>query len=116
MAQQVDRRRTRAPNHFIITTLPPRDNANSPTSIPDRNTRIRTLASDLGLHLIDLSNHVSDDNGATWRSPSLNIGDGIHYTEDGAWLDGRPDRGLDGFEDALSGRALTAGCSPGHRW
>ncbi len=68
-------------NHFIITTLPPRDDANSPTSIPDRNTRIRSLASDLGLHLIDLSDHVSDDNGATWRSASLNIGDGIHYTE-----------------------------------
>ena len=76
----MDRRRPGA-NHFIITTLPPRDNANSPTSIPDRNTRIRALASDLGLHLIDLSNHVSDDNGATWRSASLNIGDGIHYTE-----------------------------------
>ncbi len=71
----------RAPNHFIITTLAPRDSANSSTSIPDRNTRIRTLASDLGLHLIDLSNHVSDDNGATWKSPSLNIGDGTHYTE-----------------------------------
>jgi hypothetical protein len=68
-------------NHFIITTLPPRDDANSATSIPDRNTLIRALASDLGLHLIDLSNHVSDDNGATWRSASLNIGDGIHYTE-----------------------------------
>ena len=38
-----------AANHFMISTLPPRDNANSPTSIPDRNTRIRALASDLGL-------------------------------------------------------------------
>jgi hypothetical protein len=70
----------RPADHFIITTLPPRDDANSPTSISDRNTRIRSIASDLGLHLIDLSNHVSDDNGATWRSASLNIGDGIHYT------------------------------------
>ena len=70
-----------AADHFIITTLPPRDNANSATSIPDRNTLIRALATDLGLHLIDISNHVSDDNGATWRSTSLNIGDGIHYTE-----------------------------------
>ena len=71
----------RPADHFIITTLAPRDDANSATSISDRNTRIRTLASDLGLHLIDLSNHVSDDNGATWKSSSFNIGDGIHYTE-----------------------------------
>ena len=70
-------------DHFILTTLPPRDDANSPTSIPDRNTLIRALATELGVHLIDLAAHVSDDNGATWRntSPSLNIGDGIHYTE-----------------------------------
>jgi GDSL-like lipase/acylhydrolase family protein/fibronectin type III domain protein len=67
-------------SHFILTTLPPRDDANSPTSIPDRNTRIRDIANDLGVHLVELSDHVSDDNGATWRSTSLNIGDGIHYT------------------------------------
>ena len=67
-------------SHFILTTLPPRDDANSPTSIPDRNTRIRDIANDLGVHLIDLSNHLSDDNGATWRDPGDNIGDGIHYT------------------------------------
>jgi hypothetical protein len=67
-------------SHFILTTLPPRDDANSPTSISDRNTRIRDIANDLGVHLIDISNHVSDDNGATWRSTSLHIGDGIHYT------------------------------------
>jgi len=67
-------------SHFILTTLPPRDDANSPTSIPDRNTRIRDIANDTGIHLIDLSNHLSDDNGATWRNPSDNIGDGIHYT------------------------------------
>jgi fibronectin type III domain protein len=71
----------RAPDHFVLTTLAPRDDANSPASIPDRNVRIRALAAELGVHLIDLANHVSDDNGATWRSASLNIGDGIHYTE-----------------------------------
>ncbi|HEY7635515.1 MAG TPA: fibronectin type III domain-containing protein [Gemmatimonadales bacterium] len=67
-------------SHFILTTLPPRDDANSSTSIPDRNTRVRDIANDTGVHLIDISNHVSDDNGATWRNPSDNIGDGIHYT------------------------------------
>jgi hypothetical protein len=68
-------------DHFILTTLAPRDDANSPTSIPARNVLIQGLATELGVHLIDLAGHVSDDNGATWRDPSLNIGDGIHYTE-----------------------------------
>jgi hypothetical protein len=71
------------PDHFILTTLAPRTDGtlNSPTAIPDRNDLIRVLASELGVHLIDLAGHVSDNNGATWRDPSLNIGDGIHYTE-----------------------------------
>jgi hypothetical protein len=77
-------------DHFILTTLAPRDDTNSPRSIPDRNTLIRALASDLGLHLLDLAGFVSDDDGATWRSASLNIGDGIHYTEPvRAWLGGQ---------------------------
>jgi hypothetical protein len=68
-------------DHFILTTLAPRDDANTATSIPDRNVLIQALATELGVHLIDLAGHVSDNNGATWRDPSLNIGDGIHYTE-----------------------------------
>jgi hypothetical protein len=78
-------------SHFILTTLPPRDDANSPTSIPDRNTRIRSIASDMGVHLIDLSNHLSDDNGATWRDPSDHIAtDGVHYTATvRQWIAGR---------------------------
>ena len=69
-------------DHFIITTLPPRDDAVSPTSVPNRNTKIKALASDLGLHLIDLAAYVSDDNGATWRNdiPTRTL-DGTHYTE-----------------------------------
>ncbi len=69
-----------APDHFILTTLAPRDDANSPVSIPDRNALIQALAIETGVYLVDLAAHTSDDNGATWRSPSLNIGDGIHYT------------------------------------
>ena len=77
----------RAPDHFLLTTLAPRNDANSATSISDRNTLIRALAAELGVHLIDLAAHTSDDNGATWRSSSLNIGDGVHYTEAvRAWL------------------------------
>jgi hypothetical protein len=78
------------PDHFILTTLAPRNDANSPASIPDRNTLIRALATELGLHLVDLAAFVSDDNGATWRSASLNIGDGIHYTQAvRSWLGGQ---------------------------
>jgi hypothetical protein len=79
-----------ARDHFILTTLAPRTGANSPTSIPDRNTLIRALATSLGLHLVDLAAFVSNDNGATWRSSSLNIGDGIHYTQAvRSWLGGQ---------------------------
>jgi hypothetical protein len=77
----------RAADHFILTTLAPRDDANSRTSISERNTLIRALGDELGVHIIDLAAYTSDDNGATWRSPSLNIGDGIHYTQAvRAWL------------------------------
>lgn len=80
----------RTADHFILTTLAPRNTANSATSISDRNTLIRALAAELGVHLIDLAAYTSDDNGATWRSPSLNIGDGVHYTEAvRAWLAGQ---------------------------
>lgn len=73
----------RAADHFMLTTLPPRTDGtlNSPTAIPDRNALIRDLAAELGVHLIDLSAHVSDDDGMTWKSATLNIGDGVHYTE-----------------------------------
>jgi hypothetical protein len=70
-----------AADHFLLTTLAPRDDANSPTSISDRNTLIRALAAETGVQLVDLAALTSDDDGATWRSPSLNIGDGVHYTE-----------------------------------
>ncbi len=77
----------RAADHFILTTLAPRDDANLATSIPDRNALIRTLATETGVHLVDLAAYTSDDDGAAWRTPSLNIGDGIHYTEPvRAWL------------------------------
>ncbi|HEY7635513.1 MAG TPA: fibronectin type III domain-containing protein, partial [Gemmatimonadales bacterium] len=71
----------KSPDHFIITTLAPRDDANSPTSIHDRNVLIRAIAADLGLHLIDICAHVSDDDCLTWKSSSFHISDGIHYTD-----------------------------------
>jgi lysophospholipase L1-like esterase len=70
----------KAADHFLLTTLPPRAGASSASAIPDRNTLIRALAAELGVHLIDIAALTSDDNGATWRSASLHIGDEIHYT------------------------------------
>jgi hypothetical protein len=73
----------RRADHFILTTLAPRTDGslNSPTAITDRNVLIRALALELGVHLIDLAGHVSDDDGLTWKDPALHIGDGVHYTE-----------------------------------
>ena len=70
-----------AADHFILTTLAPRSGANSPTSIPDRNELIRDLANETSIHLVDLAGFTSNDDGATWKSASLHIGDGVHYTE-----------------------------------
>ncbi len=70
----------RAPDHFIITTLPPRTDAISPASVPDRNNLTRALATELGLKLIDLAAHVSGDNGVTWLG-GFDVGDGVQYNE-----------------------------------
>jgi hypothetical protein len=70
-------------DHFIVTTLAPRTDGtlNTATAIPDRNDLIHGLESELGIHVIELTDHVSNDNGLTWKNASLNIGDGVHYTE-----------------------------------
>jgi lysophospholipase L1-like esterase len=71
-----------APNHFIITTLPPADSATS-TYVPGTNVAIRSLVTErVGLRLIDLSTFVSNDDGLTWKSATLHIdGDLFHYSE-----------------------------------
>jgi lysophospholipase L1-like esterase len=69
----------RSPNHFIITTLPPRPSSGG--TIPPINTLVRAIAVRRGVHLIDLAARTSDDNGATWRSSADHIGDSIHYSE-----------------------------------
>jgi hypothetical protein len=33
-----------------------------------------------GIQLIDLAAHTSDDDGVTWRSADLHVGDSLHYT------------------------------------
>lgn len=70
-------------NHFIVTTVPPRDGSPGSAYIPGLNVAIRRLASDRGLRLIDLAKYTSNDGGLTWKSDSLHIdGDLLHYSEE----------------------------------
>lgn len=76
-------------SHLLVTTLPPRTSGDG-SQIVAINAGVRTLAASRGLTLIDLSRQLSDDNGVTWRSPTLHIGDGVHYTEAvRGWLAGQ---------------------------
>ncbi|MGI9039729.1 MAG: GDSL-type esterase/lipase family protein [Gemmatimonadales bacterium] len=70
----------RAADHFILTTLAPCASRQC-VAIPAINQGIRTLAASRGLVLIDLAGHTSDDDGRTWRSSALHVGDSIHYSE-----------------------------------
>lgn len=64
----------------ILSTLPP-SSVESGASIAAVNEGIRDLAGQRGTGLVDVASHVSDDDGRTWRDPSLHVGDGNHYTE-----------------------------------
>jgi lysophospholipase L1-like esterase len=68
-----------AADQFIITTLPPRTSGLG-AAIPQINSGIRTLAVARGIKLVDLAAHTSDDNGVTWKSADLHVGDEVHYT------------------------------------
>ena len=68
-------------SHFIVTTLPPAALPGYAQAIPAVNDGLRQMAQVKGLALVDLAAHVSTDNGASWRSAALHIGDGVHYTE-----------------------------------
>ena len=70
----------RRADHFLLTTLAPRSDKWGAT-IPALNDGIRSLAASKGVVLIDLANHTSANNGRTWRSVSLHVGDGVHYSE-----------------------------------
>jgi GDSL-like Lipase/Acylhydrolase family len=70
----------RRADHFLLTTLAPRTGTYG-ASFPALNTGIRALAASQGVVLVDLANHTSADNGRTWRSSSLHVGDGLHYSE-----------------------------------
>jgi hypothetical protein len=68
-------------DHFFLTTLAPRTDDVRGDSIPKINARIRALAQARGVVLIDLAAYTSADDGLTWRSSSLHVGDGVHYAE-----------------------------------
>jgi hypothetical protein len=68
-----------AADHLIITTLAPRAGSAS-AAFPQINAAIRTLTAARGIRLIDLAAHTSSDDGLTWKSADLHVGDGLHYT------------------------------------
>jgi lysophospholipase L1-like esterase len=79
----------RRADHFLLTTLAPRTGA-SGANFPALNDGIRALAGSKGVVLIDLAYYTSADNGRTWRSRSLHVGDGLHYSESvRSWIAGR---------------------------
>jgi GDSL-like lipase/acylhydrolase family protein len=82
LSWMIDRWRAagRRADHVLLTTLAPRTGTLG-ASFPAINNGIRALASSKGVILIDLANHTSRDNGRTWRSSSLHVGDGLHYSE-----------------------------------
>ncbi len=66
-------------DHFILTNLPP---APGQTQLEaERNRAIRTLGLTRGVRFIDLTAYTSNDDGITWKSSSLHVGDEIHYSE-----------------------------------
>lgn len=68
-------------NRLMLTTIPPRRPAES-ARIPDLNSKIRTLAQAKGIRLIDIAAFTSNDNGLTWKDPSMHLtNDELHYSE-----------------------------------
>jgi lysophospholipase L1-like esterase len=66
-------------DRFIVTTIPPTpDHPECRTDIANR--RIRQIATDTGVRLIDLARYTSADDGLTWRDCTLPIKPGnVHY-------------------------------------
>jgi hypothetical protein len=70
------------PDHLFVTTLAPAQTG----AIVSTNDDIRAIVESGGAQLIDLAAYTSNDNGQTWRSPTLNY-DNVHYTESvRAWI------------------------------
>ena len=67
----------------MITTLPPRRASEGlGAKVADLNGKIRALASEMGVRLIDIAPLVSNDDGRTWKAASLHLdNDELHYSE-----------------------------------
>jgi lysophospholipase L1-like esterase len=70
-----------APDRLVITTLAPDFRSEAANEIPTLNKAIRALAARTGVGLIDLASYTSDDDGRTWKSAAMHIGDRLHYSE-----------------------------------
>jgi lysophospholipase L1-like esterase len=69
------------PHHLIMTTLAPRPGRDG-VEFPKINQQIREFSSLYGIHVIDLAEYTSADDGLTWRSASLHLdNDTLHYSE-----------------------------------
>lgn len=68
-------------NHVLLTTLPPfeRNRPDLSRAVVERNTQIQQLAAATGAGLINLNDYLAV--GPRWRDASLQVGDGIHYSE-----------------------------------
>lgn len=69
-----------AANHIMVTTLPPRQPGQS-ASMPALNAAIRAKFQPKGVQVIDIAGMTSNDDGATWKSANLHVGDSLHYAE-----------------------------------
>lgn len=68
-------------SRLMVATLPPRP-AGSEEQIASLNNLIRTLVQAKGARLIDVAALTSNDNGRTWKNPTLHVlNDQLHYAE-----------------------------------
>jgi adhesin/invasin len=66
-------------DHIFVATLPPRPSGQpAPTAL---NAAIRSKFGPKGVNVIDIERLTSNDNGSTWKSASLHVGDELHYAE-----------------------------------
>jgi hypothetical protein len=65
----------------MLTTLAPRLDRDLGDAIPTINAGVRALAAQRGTGLIDLAAITSPDDGRSWRSDALHVGDRLHYSE-----------------------------------
>jgi hypothetical protein len=66
---------------LMVATIGPRVGNTHQNRIPVTNQLIRALVAAKGVSLVDIAQLVSDDDGLTWKSPGLQTGDGLHFSE-----------------------------------